>query len=698
MLLLIFILPIPVIAEDDSWLDEEVIFINKEIEDAARDSLSAKDIKTEGRQLTRRDAGEVTCIELKGPLQNKNLSELSKFKVLTKITIYNESGIENWSFLENITSSLKHIEIIDCGITDTHPIFNYLNNWPELTGILNLSQNQITSLNFLESINYQCISLLLLSCNPIEDITKLEDLYMPNLKIIDLEATPISDISPLITWANKLTEILESSDSLADQSRPPNEQLYIYLNHCIYLDYDDDPDSNSPTKCDLKKLRKLCKLYTCKDPLIVLKQPGITTPVTGVTLNNENISLSPGQQQKLEYTITPEDATVKTVRWKSSNEDAVTITRDGIITAKNPGDAEISVQTLNKGYKAICKVTVKNDEIQPVANNIDIQGLIRVGETLTGTYDYTCTTPEGNSTYKWYRTKDTNSTIGDEIPGATQETYTLTQDDLDYCIIFEVTPVAENNISGTPVAKNTRDSIRLQITTQEVVTLVEESFNSTFQQYFTASSSGDTVTCNIRTGQEETQLQQAFDMEYFIEMVKERADKYQCHVDGIKVGNQEFKVNSEEDIAEIKQAFIELVNDSQCETIALKQLADKTIELNISNHDVIVTFKTELPKIDECFIATACFGSINEPAVKLLRQFRDKFLLTNTLGQAFVSFYYSNSPPLADYIGQSEGKKLIARILLMPLIAAAYMCLNPIWLIPIVLLAALFLKRKMVTT
>ncbi|MFZ2538638.1 MAG: Ig-like domain-containing protein, partial [Oscillospiraceae bacterium] len=82
-------------------------------------------------------------------------------------------------------------------------------------------------------------------------------------------------------------------------------------------------------------------------------------------------------------------------------------------------------------------------------------------------------------------------------------------------------------------------------------------------------------------------------------------------------------------------------------------------------------------KVDECFIATAAFGSKLQPAVVLLRQFRDRCLLTNTLGRNFVKFYYHNSPPIAAYIAQSEPLKALVRVLLLPLIAIAYAMLHP---------------------
>jgi len=77
-----------------------------------------------------------------------------------------------------------------------------------------------------------------------------------------------------------------------------------------------------------------------------------------------------------------------------------------------------------------------------------------------------------------------------------------------------------------------------------------------------------------------------------------------------------------------------------------------------------------------CFIATAAFGSLLEPHVQILRDFRDRVLLNYSAGKAFVRFYYRNSPPIADKIATSEGLRLITRVMLMPVIAVAYLIMH----------------------
>ena len=76
--------------------------------------------------------------------------------------------------------------------------------------------------------------------------------------------------------------------------------------------------------------------------------------------------------------------------------------------------------------------------------------------------------------------------------------------------------------------------------------------------------------------------------------------------------------------------------------------------------------------LDECFIATAAYGSKFTPAVTLLRHFRDDFLMTNNWGIAFVNFYYNNSPSIANYIAGNGFLKATVRLLLTPIVIIVY--------------------------
>ncbi len=76
-----------------------------------------------------------------------------------------------------------------------------------------------------------------------------------------------------------------------------------------------------------------------------------------------------------------------------------------------------------------------------------------------------------------------------------------------------------------------------------------------------------------------------------------------------------------------------------------------------------------------CFIATAAFGSETERHVQILSEFRDRRLLTNSIGKKIVGLYYRNSGPIADYLREHPGPRKIVRYALIPLTILAYMTL-----------------------
>jgi hypothetical protein len=62
--------------------------------------------------------------------------------------------------------------------------------------------------------------------------------------------------------------------------------------------------------------------------------------------------------------------------------------------------------------------------------------------------------------------------------------------------------------------------------------------------------------------------------------------------------------------------------------------------------------------------------------IQILREFRDRYLLTNPPGRAFVDFYYRVSPPIAEFITEHPSLKPIVRVGLVPAVFMSTIAVN----------------------
>lgn len=78
---------------------------------------------------------------------------------------------------------------------------------------------------------------------------------------------------------------------------------------------------------------------------------------------------------------------------------------------------------------------------------------------------------------------------------------------------------------------------------------------------------------------------------------------------------------------------------------------------------------------EHCFIATAAYGDPSHPHVKILREFRDRYLIRSPLGRSLVDLYYRYSPPVALFVEKHPTLKAISRAALYPAVALSYVLL-----------------------
>ena len=79
---------------------------------------------------------------------------------------------------------------------------------------------------------------------------------------------------------------------------------------------------------------------------------------------------------------------------------------------------------------------------------------------------------------------------------------------------------------------------------------------------------------------------------------------------------------------------------------------------------------------NECFIATAAYGTPMAAALQALRDLRDEYVLTNLVGQALVGLYYRVSPAIAEFMNNRPSLKPMVRARLLSAVALSTVAVN----------------------
>lgn len=134
-------------------------------------------------------------------------------------------------------------------------------------------------------------------------------------------------------------------------------------------------------------------------------------PVTGVSLNQTDISLTEGETTYLTATISPANATNHHVSWSSSAPAVASVDGDGRVSAMAAGTAVITVTTDDGGKTATCSVTVKPKTVSVTGISLDRTSVTLLeGETTT----IVATVYPSNATNKstfWYSSNPTVASV-----------------------------------------------------------------------------------------------------------------------------------------------------------------------------------------------------------------------------------------------------------------------------------------------
>ncbi len=92
-------------------------------------------------------------------------------------------------------------------------------------------------------------------------------------------------------------------------------------------------------------------------------------PVSSIKLSDSNRKINIGEEYPLIATISPADASYKTIKWTSSNSSILSVNEKGLVTPHKVGIATITATTTN-GKSASCKFTITDEIVLPTSIKI----------------------------------------------------------------------------------------------------------------------------------------------------------------------------------------------------------------------------------------------------------------------------------------------------------------------------------------
>ena len=234
----------------------------------------------------------------------------------------------------------------------------------------------------------------------------------------------------------------------------------------------------------------------------------ITIPATGVTLNKSSESLYVNGSVTLVATVTPSNATNKSVTWSSSNVSVAAVSSSGVVTAKAVGTSAITVTTVDGGFTATCNITVQQGK-SSMQIAYEAAAALESGATTSNAYTFTGIVTSSSSDsfyvqdgdyamYVYRYSSFTTSRIGQKA--TVQATLTNYNGTLETKTISSVTfentedTITPKNVTSYDYLSNLNQSILSNLTSGVVAEKTSPITSKSKDMKFTVTIGGQTIT------------------------------------------------------------------------------------------------------------------------------------------------------------------------------------------------------------
>ncbi len=131
--------------------------------------------------------------------------------------------------------------------------------------------------------------------------------------------------------------------------------------------------------------------------------------VSGLTLSQSSLTLTPQATAQLTVTVTPSNALNSNVVWSSSNENVATVNNTGLVTAVASGNCTITATaTDGSGMTATCQVTVSQSVTSIMLNHTSLSIAPDQAQRLTATM---LPADAANTTVAWTSNNENVATV-----------------------------------------------------------------------------------------------------------------------------------------------------------------------------------------------------------------------------------------------------------------------------------------------
>jgi uncharacterized protein YjdB len=132
--------------------------------------------------------------------------------------------------------------------------------------------------------------------------------------------------------------------------------------------------------------------------------------VTSIALGFNSVTLEAGKSAALTATVSPANATDKSVMWASSDAKVATVDANGVVKGVAAGSATITVTTVDGAKTANCKVTV----VSPVTSVETAQATVYLKKGASATLGAAAVTSNGSTAkLTWKTSNKTVASIDD---------------------------------------------------------------------------------------------------------------------------------------------------------------------------------------------------------------------------------------------------------------------------------------------